>query len=173
MAEAERTKPASLGPVDDDGPPSVRTTSDWQTYRRLFGYVTDQLGWFLLALLGFLLTAAGEVGFATVFGFVIDAVEYPMPAYIWQFPLLMLSLALVRAFGTVTGEYTLARISFRAIHAIRGQLFERLLLMPSKFYDESARGRLVSRLVISDGRQRSCAIRPPMRSRSSSPMASR
>ena len=155
MAEAERAKPASLHPIDDgDGTPPVRKTSDWQTYRRLFGYVTDQLGWFLLALLGFLLTAAGEVGFATVFGIIIDAVEYPMPAYIWQFPLLMLSLALVRAFGTVTGEYTLARISFRAIHAIRGQLFERLLLMPSKFYDESARGRLVSRLTFTTAQLR-------------------
>lgn len=154
MAEAERTKPASPGPVDDDGPPPVRTTSDWQTYRRLFGYVTDQLGWFLLALLGFLLTAAGEVGFVRVFGNIIDAVASPEPDYIWQFPVLMLGLALIRALGTVTGEYTLARISFRAIHVIRTQLFERLLLMPSRFYDESARGRLVSRLTFTTAQLR-------------------
>lgn len=152
MAEAERTKPASPGPVDDGLP--VRTTSDWQTYRRLFGYVTDQLGWFLLALLGFLLTAVGEMGFVRVFGNIIDAVASPEPDYIWQFPVLMLGLALVRAFGTVTGEYTLARISFRAIHVIRTQLFERLLLMPSRFYDESARGRLVSRLTFTTAQLR-------------------
>ena len=154
MAEAERTKPASPGPVDADGPPPVRTTSDWQTYRRLFGYVTDQLGWFLLALLGFLLTAVGEMGFVRVFGNIIDAVADPMPDYIWQFPVAMLGLALVRASGAVLGEYTLARISFRAIHVIRAQLFERLLLMPSKFYDESARGRLVSRLTFTTAQLR-------------------
>ena len=154
MAEAERTKPASPGPVEDEGPPPVRTTSDWQTYRRLFGYVTDQLGWFLLALLGFLLTAAGEVGFVRVFGNIIDAVADPMPDYIWLFPVLMLGLAVIRALGTVTGEYTLARISFRAIHVIRTQLFERLLLMPSRFYDESARGRLVSRLTFTTAQLR-------------------
>ena len=128
--------------------------SDWQTYRRLFGYVTDQLPWFVLALIGFLLTAAGEVGFAAVFGFIIDEVAYPMPAYVWQFPLLMLAIAVVRAFGTVTGEYSLSRISFRAIHVIRSQLFERLLVMPSSFYDDSARGRLVSRLTFTTAQLR-------------------
>lgn len=155
MAEAERPMPPEPWSTDDGAaPPPVRPTSDWQTYRRLFGYVTDQLGWFLLALLGFLLTAAGEVGFVRVFGLIIDEVEYPMPAYIWQFPLLMLGLALFRAVGTVMGEYTLARISFRAIHVIRAQLFERLLLLPSKFYDESARGQLVSRLTFTTAQLR-------------------
>ena len=153
MAEAERVVPPETWP-GDGSPRPERPTSDWQTYRRLFGYVTDQLGWFLLALLGFLLTAAGEVGFVRVFGIIIDEVEYPMPAYIWQFPLLMLGLALTRAFGTVTGEYTLARVSFRAVHVIRAQLFERLLLLPSKFYDESARGQLVSRLTFTTAQLR-------------------
>ena len=155
MAETERRETAPVRSVDDgDGPPPMRTTSDWQTYRRLFGYVTDQLGWFLLALLGFLLTAVGEMGFVRVFGNIIDAVASPEPDYIWLFPLAMLGLALVRAFGAVLGEYTLARISFRAIHVIRAQLFERLLLMPSKFYDESARGRLVSRLTFTTAQLR-------------------
>ena len=155
MAEAERATPREAWSTDDgDDRPPVRTTSDWQTYRRLFGYVTDQLGWFLLALLGFLLTAVGEMGFVRVFGNIIDAVASPTPAYIWQFPVAMLSLALVRASGAVLGEYTLARISFRAIHVIRAQLFERLLLMPSKFYDESARGRLVSRLTFTTAQLR-------------------
>ena len=131
-----------------------RKVSDWQTYRRLFGYVADQRGWFLLALVGFLLTAAGEVGFAAVFGIIIDSVAYPMPAYVWQFPLLMLAIALARAFGTVTGEYSLSRISFRAIHVIRAQLFERLLVMPSKFYDSSVRGQLVSRLTFTTAQLR-------------------
>ena len=155
MAETERTTRPAPGSADDgDGPPSMRAASDWQTYRRLFGYVTDQLGWFLLALLGFLLTAVGEMGFVRVFGNIIDAVASPMPAYIWQFPVLMLGLALARACGSVMGEYTLARISFRAIHVIRAQLFERLLLMPSKFYDDSARGRLVSRLTFTTAQLR-------------------
>ena len=137
--------------VDVAGPPK---STDWQTYRRLFGYVSDQLAWFLLALLGFLLTAAGEVGFAKVFGLIVDAVQYPMPSFVWVFPVMMLTLALVRAFGTVTGDYTLSRISFRAIHVIRSELFERLMLMPSKFFDGSARGHLVSRLTFTTAQLR-------------------
>ena len=155
MAETERaTSPEPYSTDDGDGPRPVRAASDWQTYRRLFGYVTDQLGWFLLALLGFLLTAVGEMGFVRVFGDIIDAVASPESAYIWQFPVAMFGLALVRASGAVLGEYTLARISLRAIHVIRAQLFECLLLMPSRFYDESARGRLVSRLTFTTAQLR-------------------
>ena len=135
-------------------PSATTKKSDWATYRRLLGYVADQRLWFLLAVVGFLLTAAGEVGFAAVFGLIIDAVQYPMPSFIWVFPAAMLTLALLRALGTVIGEYTLSRISFRAIHVIRSEMFERLLLMPSKFYDGSTRGHLVSRLTFTTAQLR-------------------
>ena len=116
-------------------------------YRRLLGYVADQKSWFALALVGFLLAAGGEVGFAKAFGLIIDGLDQPAPSYIWLFPAAMLSLAALRAFGSVAGDYTLSRISFHAIHVVRSQLFERLLLMPSTYYDKSTQGHLVSRLT--------------------------
>ena len=120
---------------------------DWALYKRLLGYVRHQKRWFALAAAGFLLTAGGEAGFAWTFGLVIDGLAYPMPSYLWAFPALMLALALPRALGAMIGDYSLSRVSFSAIHVIRTQLFERLLYLPSAFYDDSAHGHLVSRLT--------------------------
>ncbi len=128
--------------------------SDWAVYRRLLGYVADQKRWFALAVVGFLLTAGGEAGFARVFGMVIDGLGAPDPSYIWLFPALMIVLATGRALGSIAGEYTLSRISFRAIHRIRRELFDRLLVLPSAFYDGSARGHLVSRLTFTTAQLR-------------------
>ena len=141
----------------EDAPPKGVVRRDWATYRRLLGYVADQKLWFGLAVVGFLLTAGGEAGFAWAFGLIVDAIGAPAPFYAWAFPLLMLGLALARMVGSVAGEYTLSRISFRAIHVIRTHLFERLLLMPSSFFDASAQGHLVSRLTFTTAQLRDTA----------------
>lgn len=137
---------------------------DWQTYLRLLGYVADQKFYFVLAILGFLVAATCEAGFATVLGVIVDtfdadsdaapAIDNRFKALVhlavqfgWAIPVAMLVLALLRGLGAIAGEYLLSRISFRAIHVIRSQLFDRLLAMPSAFYDKSAQGHLVSRLT--------------------------
>ncbi len=139
-------------------------SGDWQTYRRLLGYVGDQKFYFLLAILGFLLAAISEAGFATVLGVIVDTFNADDEAvsvaddrhralvlwaiqFVWAIPVAMLVLALLRGLGAIAGEYLLSRISFRAIHVIRAQLFDRLLVMPSAFYDKSAQGHLVSRVT--------------------------
>ena len=145
-------------------PARTGETKDWQTYRRLLGYVADQKGYFLLAIMGFLVAATCEAGFATVLGVIVDtfdadaetaqAMDNRFTALVhlavqfgWAIPVAMLALALLRGLGAIAGEYLLSRISFRAIHVIRSQLFDRLLAMPSAFYDKSAQGHLVSRLT--------------------------
>ncbi|MDE0420968.1 MAG: lipid A export permease/ATP-binding protein MsbA [Gammaproteobacteria bacterium] len=138
-------------------------SGDWQTYRRLLGYVADQKTYFLLAVVGFLVAAACEAGFATTLGVIVDTFKGSAEAtdpesrfaplvywaleFVWAIPVAMLVLALFRGLGSIAGEYLLSRVSFQAIHVIRCELFNRLLAMPSAFYDRSAQGHLVSRLT--------------------------
>lgn len=162
MADAlqrDATRPPTSGVTTPSG-----STNDWQVYRRLLGYVADQKFYFLLAIVGFLVAAACEAGFATVLGVIVDtfkadgetaaesdellkAMVFFAIQNAWAIPVAMLVLALLRGLGSIAGEYLLSRISFRAIHVIRCQLFDRLLAMPSAFYDKSAHGHLVSRLT--------------------------
>ena len=168
MADAAK-RHATQAPTS---PSSARSgeAKDWQTYLRLLGYVADQKFYFVLAILGFLVAATCEAGFATVLGVIVDtfaadaetalegeaapATDERFKALVrgalqfgWAIPVAMLVLALLRGLGAIAGEYLLSRISFRAIHVIRSQLFDRLLAMPSAFYDKSAQGHLVSRLT--------------------------
>ncbi|MXY57970.1 MAG: lipid A export permease/ATP-binding protein MsbA [Gammaproteobacteria bacterium] len=150
--------PTSGGPARPDG------ASDWQVYRRLLRYVADQKRFFLLAIVGFLVAATCEAGFATVLGVIVDTFKadgdgaaeaderlrvlvFWALQFGWAIPVAMLVLALLRGLGSIAGEYLLSRISFRAIHVIRCQLFDALLAMPSAFYDKRAHGHLVSRLT--------------------------
>ena len=168
MADAAKRHVAQ--PPTTDAPAGSGDPKDWQTYLRLLGYVADQKFYFVLAILGFLVAATCEAGFATVLGVIVDtfaadgetavdgdiapATDERFKALVhwavqfgWAIPVAMLVLALLRGLGAIAGEYLLSRISFRAIHLIRSQLFDRLLAMPSAFYDKSAQGHLVSRLT--------------------------
>ena len=120
---------------------------DFALYRRLLGYLTPHLGWFLLAVVGFLAAAGGEAAFARLLGDIVDAYENRDAKDALLFPLLMLAAAFVRAGGAVAGEFLMARISQRVVHELRRDLFEKLLTLPSAFFERAAQGALVSRLT--------------------------
>jgi subfamily B ATP-binding cassette protein MsbA len=117
--------------------------SDWRTYRRLLGYVKPHWLIFLIAVLGFQLGSVAEAYFVNTFGKLIDG--WPDAALI--VPVLMLGAAVVRAIGEIIGELLLSRISFTVVHTLRSELFDRLLMMPSAYFDASSQGHLVSRLT--------------------------
>lgn len=129
------------------------TGSDWRTYRRLLSYVKGQWAIFALAVAGFLIGAGAEAFFVNVLGQVVDALGSPQPIF-WFFPALILGAAVVRALGAITGELLLSRISFSVVHKIRCELFDRLMVLPSAFYEQSAQGHLVSRLTFTTAQLR-------------------
>ena len=133
--------------VDETPAADAPTTGDLRRYRRLLGYLKPHVGWFLVAVVGFLLAAGGEAYFARLLGDIVDAYEAKDASDAWLFPLLMLVAAAVRAVGAVVGDFLMSRISFRIVHVIRHELFARLVTLPSAFFDRSAQGSLVSRLT--------------------------
>ena len=120
---------------------------DFALYRRLLRYLTPHLGWFLLAVVGFLAAAGGEAAFARLLGDIVDAYESRDAKDALWFPVLMLAAAFVRAGGAVAGEFLMARISQGVVHELRRDLFEKLLTLPSAFFERAAQGTLVSRLT--------------------------
>ena len=101
------------------------STGDWALYRRLLRYLKGQWLLFFVAVIGFLLGAGAEAFFAQVLGQVVDSFDTDSDIHIWYFPSLIVLAALVRAFGSITGELLLSRISFRVVHILRCELFDR------------------------------------------------
>ena len=130
---------------------------DWALYRRLLSYLKGQWVLFIVAVVGFLLGAGAEAFFAQVLGQVVDSFDVDADVHIWYFPTLIVLAALVRAFGAITGELLLSRISFRVVHVLRCELFDRLLVVPSEIFEASAQGQIVSRLTFTTAQLRDTA----------------
>ena len=146
-ADAAGPAPAGGHVPRGRGAAAPETQGDLARYRRLLRYMTPHLGWFVLAVLGFLAAAAGEAWFARLLGDIVDAYGGNAAGHAMLFPMLMLAAAATRAVGAVAGEFLMSRISHRVVHALRRELFEKLLTLPSAFFERAAQGALVSRLT--------------------------
>lgn len=122
-------------------------TGDWQTYKRLLGYVRPYWPLFLVSVVGFFIGSGAEAFFVKLFGDLIDTWDQTAVQAAYTIPLLMLAAALARGFGEVIGELLLSQISFSVVHNVRTQLFDQLLKMPSAYFDASSQGHLVSRIT--------------------------
>lgn len=141
---------------------------DIAIYKRLLGYVRGMGWYFVLAIIGYLLAAEAEILFAQTLGNLVDTFEPNenqtagqveraiwMPNFIegitWdpiiKFPVLILIIAMIRAIGAVVGEFLLSRVSFHVVHAVRCDLYDRLLVLPSYYFDRNKQGNLSNRLT--------------------------
>ena len=120
---------------------------DWATYKRLLGYVRPYWALFAVAVLGFLLGSGAEAYFVNLFGALVDDWDAGAARAAFFIPLAMLGAAVVRGLGEVAGEMLLSQVSFTVVHNLRMALFEQLLHMPSRYFDASSQGRLVSRIT--------------------------
>ena len=124
--------------------------------------------YFLVAIVAYVIAAASEVFFVQILGSVVDLFsarggEKPpvpdrtgwLPDLFIRFeftPTLLFSTmigvaALARALGTVVGEYLLSQVSFHVVHAVRCELHDRLLVLPSSYFDTQRVGDLSNRLT--------------------------
>ncbi len=138
-------------PDEADDATGPKKPGDWATYSRLLGYVKPHWLIFVLSVLGYLVGSSAEAYFAKMFGDLIDS--WPQTAL--SIPVIMLAAAFARALGEIIGEILLSRISHTVVHNIRCQLFEKLLFLPSPYFDASAQGHLVSRITYNVAQLRS------------------
>ena len=59
----------------------------------------------------------------------------------------LIIIALVRGLGFFIGNYLLASISNRLVHNLRTDLFVKLTVLPSSFFDQQSSGHLISRIT--------------------------
>ncbi|MFT5208679.1 MAG: subfamily B ATP-binding cassette protein MsbA [Flavobacterium sp.] len=140
--------------------------SDGQIYRRLLSYVTPYWIAFGLSVVGFAIYSISNLGFVSLIGFIIDSLggESPVadsaikPYLEWFFgentelertliPLMIVTIAFLRGIGTLMGNYFISIVSTNLVHNLRTEIFDRLLHLPSRFYDKNAMGHLVAKVT--------------------------
>lgn len=122
-------------------------TASWTLYKRLLGYLKPQWPMFLLALLSMMLAAATEPAFAYLMKPLIDdGFVGKSAAALYQLPLLIIGLFLLRGTASYINEYLTSRLSMDLVARLRCEMFDRLIRLPSSYFAHNNSGRLISRV---------------------------
>lgn len=105
--------------------------SNWQTYGRLLKYVKPFWLAFSLAVVGNVIYAAASTGMAAAMEFVIQAIENPTPENRLLITMMIVGVFAFRGVGAFMSQYFIAYVGRHVVNALRKQLFDRLLSLPS------------------------------------------
>lgn len=120
----------------------------WAVYKRLLKYLAPLWVYFVIGVLGMAANAASEAGFAVLMKFLIQDTFIEQDASIIQaMPFAIIGLFLVRGSSGFIAAYFMARVSTIIVKTFRQQLFDKYLYLPTRFYDATTAGALISRVI--------------------------
>ncbi|MBC3255346.1 lipid A export permease/ATP-binding protein MsbA [Pseudomonas paralactis] len=142
-----------------DAPPKADQESSLKIYLRLLGYVKPYVGMFLLSIVGFVIFASTQPMLAGILKYFVDGLSNPDVVFLPQVPffkdlkllmavpLLIILIAAWQGLGSFLGNYYLAKVSLGLVHDLRVQLFNKLLVLPNRYFDSHNSGHLISRIT--------------------------
>lgn len=126
---------------------AAQPSGSWETYKRLLVYVRPFWLAFSLAVVGNVIYAAASTGMAAAMEYVIAAIENPTEGNRIMLTLLIVGVFAFRGVGTFMSQYFIGYVGRHVINVLRNDVFDRLLSLPSRYFDDNAAGRLVSKLT--------------------------
>lgn len=117
-------------------------------YRRLLRYVLPHWRVFLVAALALIVVAATEAVFAALIKPMMDGtfVERNSAVIKWA-PVVMIVLFLFNGIATYLGAMGMQHVARQVIKTLRSEMFQRLLKLPVAYFDSTASGSLISKLI--------------------------
>jgi subfamily B ATP-binding cassette protein MsbA len=116
-------------------------------YRRLLHYVRPYWWAFGLAVLGMIIVAAGDLIMAMLVIPIVRNFENPDPARTQWLPLAIVGVFLFRGIGSYVSEYGMAYTGHRVVFDLRRALVDKLLRLPTPYYDVTPAGVIQSKLT--------------------------
>ena len=117
-------------------------------YLRLLGYVKPYWRMFALSLVALVLTAATEPLLPALFKPLLDqGFVAKDPDFIRWIPILLLALFLVRGVTSFVSTYCMAWVGSRLVMDLRGAMFDKLMTLPTRYFDQNPSGQLIAHLA--------------------------
>ena len=146
-----------------------KNKSDLVIYGRLLKYVLPMWAMFLFSVLGFSLFSGVQVLLADMMQLIVDYIGGNMvpgeggmsaklmwllggkdfvlaDARLW-IVLMMVVLGILRGSGYFIGNYFIAIVSHSLVHNLRCELFNKMLQMPSSYFDQNSTGMMISKIT--------------------------
>lgn len=139
--------------------PDPHAQSTLKIYFRLLTYVRPYVGLFLLSIVGFLIFASTQPMLAYILKYFVDGLAnpeaslFPNSPYfahlqlLQAVPLMIVAIAAWQGGGSYLGNFFLARVSLGLVHDLRVALFNKLLTLPNRYFDNHNSGHLISRIT--------------------------
>ncbi len=122
--------------------------SGFQLYTRLLRYALPYKWVFLIAVAGMIAAAAAETSFAALLKPIMDGGFVNRDEnFIRWLPWLLIIVFFARGIGEFVDSYCMSWVGRRVIFDLRGQMFDRLIRLPTRFYDHHSSATLVSKLI--------------------------
>lgn len=132
--------------------------SNWHTYKRLLTYVKP----FWLA---FILAIVGNLGFAGIEATMIAALKPFLDqgviakdkTILNNLPFYLVGLVTIRGIASFIATYYMSYVGRKVVLTLRQLLFEHLLFLPNRFYDDNSSGQLLSKITYNTAQVASAA----------------
>ncbi|GLX15570.1 lipid A export ATP-binding/permease protein MsbA [Pseudomonas straminea] len=140
--------------------------SSLKVYLRLLRYVVPYWGLFAISLFGFLIFASTQPMLGYILKYFVDGLSNPDASLFagvpWLLehapwlahlkllqavPLLIILIALWQGLGSFLGNYYIAKVSMGLVQDLRIALFNNLLMLPNRYFDNHNSGHLISRIT--------------------------
>ena len=117
-------------------------------YKRLLSFSLPYWRVFLLASIGMATAAGTDVAFMSLMKPLLDGsfVERDPQVIRWM-PWAIVGLFLTKGISAFASNYGMSWIARNVVKMLRGELFEYLLRMPTRFYDRISAGHLIARIT--------------------------
>jgi subfamily B ATP-binding cassette protein MsbA len=119
-----------------------------QLYLRLLGYVKPYWRTFAISILGMAVTAATEPLLPALLKPLLDGTFVNKDDTVIRLaPLLILVIFFVRGVASFVGSYAIGWVGNKVVMDLRQAMFNKLLTLPTRYYDDYATGSLISKLI--------------------------
>jgi len=117
-------------------------------YARLLRQVLPYKWQFAIALLGMILTAATEPALPALLKPMLDqSFVKKDPSWKVFVPIALVGLFLIRGVTNFISKYAMNWVGNRVVMDLRNRMFERMISLPSTFFDDHPSGNIISRLT--------------------------
>ena len=124
------------------------TPSNRQLLLRLLGYFRPYWRILIGGFIGMALLAASEAGIPALLKPLLDGTFVEKdPVYLKWAPAALIALFLVRGLAQLGSNAAFAAISTRLMHVLREQMFQRLLTLPTAYFERTVSGNVISKFT--------------------------
>ncbi len=119
----------------------------YRLYLRLLHYVRPYWWAFAIAVVGMIVVAAGDLMMAYLVIPLVNNFHNPDPLRTKLLPLAIVGVFLLRGIGSFVSEYGMAWTGHRVVYDLRRELIDKVLALPTPYYDTTSPGVVLSKIT--------------------------